>query len=193
MQNIGIDLWRQIMKTKPAAFEEEFSKDLYKQVCDEHRFYGDMRFKQLSLYGVITALLVNAMNSKDVATATISAKAICVIALLSTSVLWVMEVRSSLYGYRCQKAKDQFETNGSSASGIVTDQPSFHWTLLNATNLVLVLYFCSYLFWLRQWIALEPRVYVGHYLPMAWFMILIAFSVREYWQRWRDHLARWNW
>src|SRR6476469_9385837 len=120
------------MKTKPPVSEEELSKDLYKQVCDEHRFYGDMRFKQLSLYGVITALLVNAMNSKDVATAAISAKPICVIALLSTSVLWVMEVRSSLYGYRCQRAKDQFETNASSGSGILTDQPGFHWTLLNA-------------------------------------------------------------
>jgi hypothetical protein len=182
------------MKTRPSVFEEELSKDLYKQVCDEHRFYGDMRFKQLSLYGVITALLVNAMNSKDIATAAISAKTICVIALLSTSVLWVMEVRSSLYGYRCQKAKDQFETNASSGSGIVTDQPSFHWTLLNATNLVLFLYFCSYLFWLHQsWIALGPQAPVRRYSAMAGFMILIAFSVREYWQRWRDHLARWNW
>src|ERR1051325_7072300 len=100
MQNIETVLRRQIMKTKPSGFEEEWPKDLYKQMCDEHRFYGDMRFKQLSLYGVVTALLVNAMNSKDVASAAISAKAICVIALLSTSVLWVMEVRSSLYGYR---------------------------------------------------------------------------------------------
>lgn len=173
---------------------DELSKDLYKQVCDEHRFYGDMRFKQLSLYGVVTALLVNAINSKEAARAAISVSAICVMAVVSTSVLWIMEVRSSSYGYRCQKRRDQFEISRQSASGASFPPVEFHWTLVNATNTVLLLYVCSYLFWLWQWwVAVHHEAPIRGLLLVLGFGILIAFSAREYWERWCEHRSHWRW
>ncbi len=37
----------------------------YKQTCEDMRFYGDMRFKQLTLWSVGIGFLLNTLYGKD--------------------------------------------------------------------------------------------------------------------------------
>ncbi len=61
-----------------------------------------MRFKQLTLIGVISGLLLNALKSTPTSS---QALITSYIGMIIASVIWVMEVRSSVHGIKAREEK----------------------------------------------------------------------------------------
>lgn len=176
--------------------EARQQNDLLKFAADNMRFYGDMRFKQLTLFSVVTAFLLNAAVSKDALVLLGGHKNLTPISLLGilfTAVLWVMEVASTLYGVRylapVVKALDTLEVD---QDGKVCR----HWTHLNASNAVIFLYVGSYTIWWFMWKAAGKMTCPGY---VAWIvfglagLFLVVFTAREYWQLWKHSASKWKW
>lgn len=173
-----------------------FEPELYKQACDDHRFYGDMRFKQLSLFALISGFLFNALNNTNTAQRVI---AISLCGLITTMVIWVMEVRSSLHGQSARARKRRLEAEvllaDSGQADAKEDEFKPKWRLFNATFAVLLLYAFAYLSWMGIWLSqldscrLLP---VGILLGFL-FVVLAIFSVREYTALLRDAIKYWRW
>jgi hypothetical protein len=125
----------------PVTEIEVPSADKYKQVCEDFRFYGDMRFKQLTLFSAVTVLLLNVTTAANppLLIAHHSNKTVVGIAgMLFTAVLWIMEVRSTRYALQARAEKDKIERR---------DPREREW--VTASNAVLFLYAASYFFWFR--------------------------------------------
>jgi hypothetical protein len=179
--------------------------EAYKQSCDDHRFFGNMRFAQLTLWSAGVGFVANALYGKDAITNGSYRKGAYLAAFLWTAVIWVMEVRSSVHGVRARTFKETMEDRvlrsqpspdqdqGNHRAKGQCQGPSNKWTLLNATNAVAFMYLASCAFWaallLKSWGACAPRVWA---VSLA-LLLLIAFTVREYWDMWRDAIERWKW
>ena len=172
----------------------------YKQACDDHRFYGDMRFKQLSLFAVISGLLLNALKdiTVDEKVSTVSS-----IGMMITCVIWIMEVSSSMHGQRARARKRSFEEESvimstqevSLSTEKAPEKFEPKWTHLNATNAVLLLYMVSYLSWfiLFLWFAHSYLLRaIGLMLGMMYFLLII-FSLREYGPLFSHGHRKWRW
>src|SRR5260370_9723500 len=79
--------------------ETDVTLETIKQACEDHRFYGDMRFKVLTLFAVtMGALLTALLAPRSGATLSDPSKvALSVIGLGLTAVLWTIEVRSTIF------------------------------------------------------------------------------------------------
>ncbi|MGP8173102.1 MAG: hypothetical protein ACLP7O_00985 [Terracidiphilus sp.] len=172
----------------------------YKQACDDHRFFGDMRFKQLSLFAVMNGLLLNALNSSN---AVAKASTIGSLGMMISAVIWIMEVRSSIFGHRARAKKKSFELETEKIPSGLEDSPiekceeqfEIKWTHVNATNAVLSLYMISYLSWLvlffweaHSWILQAFGLLMG-----LMFVFLVIFTMREYLSLLRHGHRNWKW
>jgi len=120
--------------------------DEYKEINNNVRFYGNMRFAQLTLFSAITAALLTIIF-KTQPVLTESVKRILEIGgLISTVVLWVMEERSTGYAtkfiHRLQELEKPLGFNQWSGRKVGTKAG------LSATNAVRILYLAVLLFWI---------------------------------------------
>ena len=107
--------------------------DKSKELVANMRFYGDMRFKQLTLFMAWLTISVGGVaqfGETQIVNGTQLKGVIAVASMLFTAVLWIMEVRSSLYwvAHR-EEVRDLWPSPGNLRLG---------W--LNATNSVFLLY-----------------------------------------------------
>ena len=110
------------------------------EFADNLRFYGDMRFKQLTLLIAMLSLVFAGIGQygETILIEPVKIKEIlAVAAMLFTGVLWVMEVRSSIYWAANKKQINNVWALARSAK--------FNW--INATNAVLALYVSIFSFW----------------------------------------------
>lgn len=175
--------------------------ELYKQSCEDHRFYGDMRFKQLTLWSVGIGFVLNVLHGREASGMTVGQTGIWyVAAFFWTAVIWVMEVRSSVHGVRALRLKNSLEkrmADGSTIDGNSEgkargpDVPN-KWTLLNATNAVGLLYALSALLGLlclrRAWGVSTKTFWIEIFV----FILLVAFTIREYWELWQNAVKKWR-
>ena len=128
------------MKKTNSQDQPSLIQEMYKQASEDRRFYGDMRFKQLTLFGILSALLLNTLNSQM---PLVSSTKISIIGMASTALLWIMEIRSSIFAQAARKLKGSLEPSGIRNEGEFVH----HWTFLNATNAVLVFYAAAFVSW----------------------------------------------
>jgi hypothetical protein len=176
--------------------ESTFEVEIYKQTCENCRFYGDMRFKQLTLFGVIYGLLLNVLKDANTPGKVLT---ICSIGMIATTVLWIMEVRSFVHWLRAASLKEMFEGRaiGEAQLEKATSNKDAvpKWTLVNASNAVLLLYLISYLFWyvlflgqLSDFARISSAVIFG-----LGCLFLLVFSVIEYQPAFRHARSKWEW
>ena len=150
------------------------------QLAENLRYYGDMRFKQLTLFTGAMTVLGAALDTRDVntmLTAHLSSRfAISAAGLMFTSVIWVMEVKSTVYWVATRESE-----NGKD----LWPRPKDHFlSQLNSTNAVLFMYIVSYCFWLvcaRSW-SYHPCLLLV--IGTSWLVVLMAFTARSYKHMW---------
>jgi hypothetical protein len=158
--------------------------EVYKQASEGHGFYADMRFKQLTLFGVLSGLLINALNSQTFRS---SAPIIGLIGIASTSLLWIMEIRSSIHAQTAREIKRSFEKL------LLHPSREFdsRWILVNATNAIPAFYLAALLSWSALFLtgSRHGLLYGLALLPLP--ILLIVFTLREYapllvhgWKHW---------
>ena len=137
------------------------------------RFFGDLRFKQLTLLmGVlaISATGVSQYGERCLADRVTVRLAVACLAMLFTGVTWIMEVRSTLHWIVQREAAPEVWPRHHSKR--------FAW--LNSTNAAAVFLAVVYLFWLYcawQWYLTWPFLVL---FGILW-AVLVIFSVSEYW------------
>lgn len=104
-----------------------------------------------------------------------------------------MEVRSSIYGTIAIRNKKLLE-NFMGLESLVENEErkascpapvSQYWDFISATNAVITLYVISFILWYLEWRRSDFSATHLHFLPIIVLAGLIAYSVRQYWQRWR--------
>lgn len=163
---------------------DPLSAEVYKQACEDLRFYGDMRFKQLTLWSVGMGFVLNVLYGKEAAAQLpVRQRGMWfVAAFFWTAVIWVMEVRSSVHGVHRMEFKNRLEKRGSPAK----------WTLLNATNSIALLYAGSCLIWAVQLVDSWGTRVVSIYVVAFVFVLLFAFTLREYWDMLSHAIDKWR-
>ena len=135
------------------------------QLAENVRFYGEMRFKQLTLFmAAMTAV------AGGIAQFPQNRWWIALAGIYVTAVMWVMEVRSSLYGFAALKAAGKLWPS--------PEPKLFPW--LTATLVVSFLYIGFYAFWLacvRLWCRTCASFYLGLVIDVA----LVAYITVNYW------------
>jgi hypothetical protein len=143
------------------------------QLAENMRFYADMRFKQLTL---LLAWLTIAAAGVAVYGQNLLVGNLCVRqtlalgSLLFTAVMWVMEVRASLY----------WRANREAAPDLWPRPRNDCFSWINATNALLVLHITIYLFWLwcaSAWNA--PKLPIWVFISLG--ILLLIFSLYSYW------------
>lgn len=161
--------------------------EVYKQNCEDHRFYGDMRFKQLTLWSVGMGFLLNAVFGKDAACLSVLHRGLwCFAAFFWTAVIWVMEVRSTVHGLRRIEYRAGIE---GSAGGRYSNK----WTLLNASSVIALLYASSCVVWSIQLLTIWGARVIAFWVMSAAFALLAAFTIREYLEMWKHAIKNWQW
>lgn len=196
-----------IVAEQSKAPEQSLRVETYKQSCEDHRFFGDMRFKQLSLFAVINGFLLNAIKTP---TPKQMLPTVSLIGMVVTSVLWIMEVRSSIHGHAARAyikfvEGQALKLNGTEKGEIskeksTEDAPQWEqfeaqWTHFNATNAVLCLYFATFSFWLGAYLKNScgvVRLICGG-MSILVVAILIAFTAREYRKLYLHGRDHWKW
>jgi hypothetical protein len=136
------------------------------------RFYADMRFKQLTLlmaWLTIAAAGVATYGQNLLVGNLCVKQALALGSLLFTAVMWVMEVRATLYWKAHRDLVHNF-----------WPRPKDDWfSRINATNALLVLYIAIYAFWLWcAWVWNAPRW--ATYILIIIGILLLFFSVWKY-------------
>ncbi len=135
------------------------------QLAENLRFFGDMRFKQLTLFmAAMTAVAGGVVESSQYRW-WIALGGLCI-----TGVMWVMEIRSTVnFNATHERAKAWWPRPKSKL---------FPW--LTATNAVLLLYVGFYAFWLfclKRWCSTCCFSFFGGLLAG---LGLVVFSVANY-------------
>lgn len=141
--------------------------DSLSHVAENMRFYGDMRFKQLTLFMAAMTAVAGGIMQYAPARWWIALAGLCI-----TGAMWVMEVRSTLYAVAtCDAAPRAWP---------LPKPKLFPW--LTASLVVLLLYIGFYATWLiclRVWCPKCMSFYVG----LVVGLVLLAFSIVNYWDR----------
>jgi uncharacterized membrane protein YcgQ (UPF0703/DUF1980 family) len=120
--------------------------DEYKEINNNVRFYGNMRFAQLTLFSAITAALLTIIFKTQPALTESIKRLLEIGGIISAIVLWVMEERSTGYAtkfiHRLQELEKSLGFNQWSGRKIGTKAG------FSATNAVRLLYFAILLFWI---------------------------------------------
>jgi heme/copper-type cytochrome/quinol oxidase subunit 4 len=146
------------------------------QLGENLRFYGDMRFKQLTLLIALLSLIgagVSQFGDKTLIDSIKTKEVLAIAGMLFTGVLWIMEVRSSIYwAAHREHARDLWPS---------PNNVRLSW--LNASNSVLVLYLSIFAFWsvcAHFWIS---NILITVASAFAGF-ILLLFSILNYIYLW---------
>lgn len=147
------------------------------QIAENMRFYGDMRFKQLTLLMAWLTLAgagVVQYGTAVVTGGTTVRQVLALATVLFTSVLWVMEVRSTVF----------WVANREAAPDLWPRPVRNAFRFVNATNAVLVLNMTVSVFWL--WCAYEWHAnMVLTVILTVLVAFLFVFSVYHYWPAWK--------
>jgi hypothetical protein len=158
--------------------EADMTQEQFKQACEDHRFYGDMRFKVLTLFAVTMGALLTALLAPkpDAQIAASSLIVLSVIGLGLTAVLWTMEVRSTIFAVQ---SRTIIEALG---GGNQDFRPRL--SQVSATNSVLLLYMSAYFGW-AVFLDRVVRVVQTRWTCVAWSfgMLLFIYSVMPLWKR----------
>jgi hypothetical protein len=172
--------------------------EIYKQSCEDHRFFGDMRFKQLTLWSVGVGFVLNALYGKEpplLKSDPCLAGWLYVAAFFWTAVIWVMEVRSTKQGIRSRACKEGLEKGVVEA--LSTEERhqdlSNKWTLLDATNAVAGLYGGFCVVWTLELYRACGTCTIPFWGVVAVLVVLFAFTIREYWTLWEHAFKEWKW
>ena len=142
------------------------------QLAENMRFYGDMRFKQLTLFmAAMTAVGGGVVGSSQYRW-WIALGGLCI-----TAVMWVMEIRSTINFNAVHKCAPELWPRAQSKL----------FRLLTASHAVLLLYVGFYAFWLysmRKWC---PACCVSFYSELIVGFALLLFSVANYWDLWKSN------
>ena len=122
------------------------SKDEYKELNNNLRFYGNMRFAQLTLFSAITAAFLTIVFTIEPKILEPTRTILKVGGMLVTIVFWVMEERST--GYALHFSKRIIELEKSLGYKGWTGRKMGTVALFSATNAVRLLYLCIFAFWL---------------------------------------------
>lgn len=161
--------------------------EVYKQNCEDGRFYGDMRFKQLTLWSAGMGFLLNTVYGKDASCLSVLYRGRwCLAAFFWTAVIWVMEVRSTVHGVRRMSYRTDIE-------GEAEAKFSNKWTVLNASFAIALLYAASSVLWIVQLSAIWGACVTQFWVMSAFFALLAAFTVREYWGMLKHAFKKWQW
>jgi hypothetical protein len=149
--------------------EDSYTPEQIAQFIECMRFYGDMRFKQLTLFMAVMTAAGAGIGQYPCLKAYIAG-----IGMLFTGVMWVMEVSSTLYWVEFRKR----------AKGSWPRPQLWLRRLINATNAVLILYASFYAVWLVCLIRWWP----GCVLRLLGFLlgaVLFIYSCVSYMPLWR--------
>jgi hypothetical protein len=142
------------------------------QIAENFRFYGDMRFKQLSLFmAAMTAAAAGVVQYPP------SRWWVALGKLYVAAVMWVVETRATLNAIAAHDAIPE-----------VFPQRKKFWPLLNSSWAVLSLHIAFYALWLlciRAWAPNCKSFYVG----LVGGITLLVFSGRNYWRHRRFWLG----
>lgn len=137
------------------------------QVAENHRFFGDMRFKQLTLFmAAMTAAGAGVMQFPG------NRWWIAFGALFVSAVMWVIEVGAALSGIASREAIPE----------LFPPRPRF-WPWINASWAVLALHVACYATWLwciRIWC---PTCCFSFYVGVLVGIMLCIYSVVNYWRQ----------
>ena len=155
------------------------SKDNLKdQIAQNMRLYVDLRFKQLTLLIAWIAIIGAGISHFDdkIIVSDFELKLLLAIAsMLITAVLWIMEIRSTLYWVAHRNSFPDLWPKPENAK--------IKW--INASNAVLILYISIYFFWFRctlQWGKSPVEKIVGGVVGIS----LLILSVINYWPLWKQ-------
>jgi hypothetical protein len=143
------------------------------QLAENMRFYADMRFKQLTLFLAGLTLAAGGVaqyGTKELVGAITIRQGVAVAAALLTAVMWVMEVRSSIY----------WRVHREEVPDLWPRPKRDPFALLNATNSLLVLHLAIYSFWLwagHGWGVSDWLIYA----LAALGVLLLTFSATCSW------------
>jgi len=146
------------------------------QLAENLRFYADMRFKQLTLFVALLSLVAAGIGQfgDQVLFESIKIKEVlAVAAMLFTSVLWIMEVRSSIYWAAHKEKTDDLWCSPNNVS--------LSW--LNASNSILVLYISVYSFWVTCTYFWFSNILITAISALVGFVLLL-FSILNYIYLW---------
>ena len=140
------------------------------------RFYGDMRFKQLTLYLAWITVAVAGISQfgTDIFLSNASVKLVISFAsMLITAVIWIMEISSTKYWVA-------FKENLSEK----TPSSGIKLKLFTATNATMFLYLVSYLFWFYAACTWDGNtIFLIIYAVIG--LSIFIHNVLNYWPLWR--------
>ena len=153
------------------------SEERLSRISATLRFYGEMRFKQLTVFlawltlagaGVVHFGAQEFVGSQ-------SLRAILALAtMFVTGVVWVMEVRSTMY----------WVTIRSEAPEVWPHTKKAFLPAINATNAVFFLYLVNYGFWC--WCAFKWNVNFWIFVVFALIgFVIFLFTIVNYWRCWK--------
>lgn len=148
-----------------------------KELNANMRFYADMRFKQLTLFMAWLTLALGGVtqSGEKIILDGITLQVIVAFAsILFVSVLWIMEVRSTLYWVA---HRDEGTETWPSPKDL-----RIKW--LDATNAVFLLYLSVFGFWLYGFSIWSQKPWLT-ILGVGLYTILILFTVLNYIPLWR--------
>lgn len=160
------------------------ASDVYKQRCDDHRFYNEMRFKQLTLWSGATALLVGAaLSDKNILFNTLHPLLIPSFGLIFTASFWIMEIRSTVHGIEALEATDPYKE-------ILGGHRAARWTPINHSLATMLLYAGSFVIWARVALVAVPSYRVWTTIIFV-ATILFTATLRDYLYIWKHAKAPW--
>ena len=136
------------------------------ELAETHRFYGDMRFKQLTLFMAAMSAAIGGVHEFPN-----ERWWLAVAGLFFTGVMWIMEVRSTAYSIGLHSAAPE-----------LLPRQKFFWPLLNSSFAVLSLHVAFYLFWLSRIHAWGPTC-ISFSIGAAVGLMLLVFSIGNYYRR----------
>jgi len=134
------------------------------QQGENYRFYGDMRFKQLTLFMAAMTAAISGIGQ-----ANIDQWWLALASLSFTAVMWIMEVRSTVNAIVIHDAIRK------ELPQLFPEQRKF-WPFLNASFAVVLLHAAFYMFWLSRIRASCIYFFVG----IVGCAALLIFSAGNY-------------
>ncbi len=152
------------------------SEEQLNRLSDTMRLYAEMRFKQLTVFLAWLTLagagVVNFQSREFVGPLSLGA-VLALATMLVTAVVWVMEVRSTLYWVAIREEEGQLWPRPKKA----------FLSCLNATNMVVLLYCCNYGFWCWSGFKWGINVWTIGVFAFIGFVIFL-FTIINYWSLW---------
>jgi hypothetical protein len=123
----------------------------YKDVSNNVRHYGTMRFAQLTLFVAISGALI-VLAFKPLAEVSYGPRrGIRIAGLVITAVFWILEQRSTVYWIRFKERALYLEEKLGYDQYHMRPRPLRLIVQINATNALRLLFISCFIFWLVHW------------------------------------------